>query len=134
MPDAVLLGRPPKDADSNGALRTVPTIEQYMSGQWGTSDAVKRARIQKQAKEIARQMKESGRALRQTTSAYWKSGMWVVFVVGAVALYFVYEYVLGRNKVLFGVLVIALAVSLLATLGRKVKETGAVVAGGLDVF
>lgn len=94
------------------------------------SDMMVRARVKKKARLIAKQMEENSKLIQETTSTYWKSGLWVVFVVGSIALYFVYEDVLGKNKVIFGALVIVLAVALLGTLGRKVKETGAAAAGG----
>lgn len=91
------------------------------------------ARLENEARRAAKQEVEEDRKLRKTASRATVTGVVVAVILGGALLYFVYYSVLGKNKVIFGILVACLAIALLFALGKTVKEEGAIGLGAIEI-
>jgi len=89
--------------------------------------------VQQQAKQVAQKLEADKKDLKKIASQGTVTGVIVALVVGGVLLYFIYYSVLGRNNVVFGILVACLAVALLFSLAKTVQEEGGSSLGAISV-
>ena len=90
-------------------------------------------RLENEARREAKDAIEEDRKLRKTASRGTVTGVVVAVILGGALLYFIYYSVLGKNKVIFGILVACLAIALLCALGKTVKEEGAIGLGAIEI-
>lgn len=89
--------------------------------------------VQQQARQVAQKLEADKKDLKKIASQGTVTGVIVALVVGGVLLYFIYYSVLGRNNVVFGILVACLAVALLFSLAKTVQEEGGSSLGAISV-